>query len=241
MPRKRRVLVNALIKPAAQVQKATALGHLAVHYRPGEAQLAARFFELIGARVKSFGPFPNGDYFYLIALNSTAPDQAEDIVFLSAMTPQQYELEQELSAHLGIGTQQLHPKLQAFFAEKVRQPEFFLHFGFHFARLEDLEAAVQRLDAAMRSDPAFGARFQGVQILKARGEANDTEIPARMAASPVFSKSDSYAFGRNITQVHIRTDLFAAGLSFLGAVVELDFTFTGAQRPRNPFNDLIMD
>ena len=161
--------MNALIKPAAQVQKATALGHLAVHYRPGEAQLAARFFELIGARVKSFGPFPNGDYFYLIALNSTAPDQAEDIVFLSAMTPQQYELEQELSAHLGIGTQQLHPKLQAFFAEKTRQPEFFLHFGFHFARLEDLEAAVQRLDAAMRSDPAFGARFQGVQILKARG------------------------------------------------------------------------
>jgi hypothetical protein len=233
--------VNAVIKPAARVQKATALGHLAVHYRPGEAQLAARFFELIGARVKTFGPFPNGDYFYLIALNSTAPDEAEDIVFLSAMTPQQYELEQELSAHLGVGTEQLHPKLQAFFAEKARQPEFFLHFGFHFAQLEDLEAAVQRLEEAMRSDPAFGARFQGFQKLKARGEANDADIPARMAASPVFSKSEGYAFGSNIAQVHIRTDLFAAGLSFLGAVVELDYTFIGAQRARNPFNDLIMD
>jgi hypothetical protein len=230
-----------MLKSAAQIQKATALGHLALHYRPGEAQLAARFFELIGARVKSFGPFPNGDYFYLIALNSAAPDEAEDIVFLSAMTPQQYELEQELRAHLGVGTQQPHPKLQAFLAEKERQPEFFLHFGFHFARLEDLEAAVQRLEAAMRSDPAFAARFQGFQILKARAEANDADIPARMAASPVFSKTEGYAFGRNIVQVHVRTDLFAAGLSFLGAVVELDYTFTGAKRARNPFNDLIMD
>jgi len=233
--------VNAAIKPAAQVKKSTALGHLAVHYRPGEAQLAARFFELLGARVKAFGPFPSGDYFYLIALNNTAPDEAEDIVFLSAMSPQQYELEQELGAYLGVDTKEPHPKLQAFFAEKARQPEFFLHFGFHFARLEDLEAAVQRLEEARRSDPAFGARFQGFQILKARAEANDTEIPARMAASPVFSRTDSYAFGRNIVQVHIRTDLFAAGLSFLGAVVELDYTFVGAQRPRNPFNDLIMD
>jgi hypothetical protein len=100
---------------------------------------------------------------------------------------------------------------------------------------------VQRLDDAMSRDPAFGARFQGFQVLKALGEANDADIPARMAASPVFSQSESYAFGRNIAQVHIRTDLFAAGLSFLGAVVELDYIFTGAQRPRNPFNDLIMD
>jgi hypothetical protein len=60
-----------------------------------------------------------------------------------------------------------------------------------------------------------GSRFQGFQKLKARGEANDTDIPARMAVSPVFSKSESFAFGRNIAQVHIRTDLFAAGLSFL--------------------------
>jgi len=233
--------VNAVIKPAAQVQKATALGHLAVHYRPGEGPLAVRFFELIGARVKTFGPFPNGDYFYIIAINSTTPDEAEDIVFLSAMTPQQYELEQELSTHLGVGTKQPNAKLQAFFAEKERQPEFFLHFGFHFARLEDLEAAVQRLDDAKSRDPAFGARFQGFQKLQARGEASDADIPARMAVSPVFSKSEGYAFGRNIAQVHIRTDLFAAGLSFLGAVVELDYTFIGAQRARNPFNDLIMD
>jgi hypothetical protein len=233
--------MNALVKPVAPAQKAKALGHIAVHYRPGEAQPAARFFELLGARVKTFGPFPNGDYFYLIALNNAAPDEAEDIVFLSAMSPQQYELEQELRAHLGVGTAQPHPKLQAFFAEKARQPEFFLHFGFHFSTLEDLEAAVQRLEAEQRRDPAFAARFQGFQVLKARAEADDTEIPARMAASPVFSKTDSYAFGRNIVQVHIRTDLFAAGLSFLGAVVELDYTFVGTKRVRNPFNDLIMD
>jgi hypothetical protein len=140
-----------------------------------------------------------------------------------------------------VGTAQPHPKLQAFFAEKAREPEFFLHFGFHFARLEDMEAAVQRLEEAMHGDRAFAARFQGFQLLKARAEADDVEIPARMAASSVFSKTERYAYGRNTVQAHIRTDLFAAGLSFLGAVVELDYTFVGAKRPRNPFNDLIMD
>lgn len=233
--------MNAVVKPAAEVHKTTALGHLALHFRPGEGPLAARFFELIGARMKTFGPFPNGDYFYIVALNSTAPDEAEDIVFLSAMTPQQHELEQELRAYLGVGTAQPHPKLQAFFAEKAREPEFFLHFGFHFARLEDLEAAVQRLEEAMRSDPAFAARFQGFQLLRARGAPEDADIPARMVASPVFCKTDRYAYGAHIAQVHIRTDLFAAGLSFLGAVVEFDYTFVGAKRPRNPFNDLIID
>lgn len=233
--------MNASVKPAVQVQKANSLGHLAVHYRPGEGPLAARFFELIGARVKSFGPFPTGDYFYLIALNSAAPDQAEDIVFLSAMTPQQHELEEELKAHLGVGTAHPHPKLQAFLTEKAREPEFFLHFGFHFSSLEDLEAAVIRFNEAIARDANFGARFQGFQVLKARGETDDADIPTRMSISPVFSKTERYAFGRNIAQVHIRTDLFAAGLSFLGAVVELDYTFTGAKRVRNPFNDLIMD
>jgi len=232
--------MNAMVKPAASVQKASALGHLALHFRPGEGPLAVRFFELIGARIKTFGPFPNGDYFYIVALNSTAPDEAEDIVFLSAMTTQQHELEQELAKHLGVGTAQPHPKLQAFFEEKSREPEFFTHFGFHFSRLEDLEAAVQRLDEARRKDPVFAARFQGVQVLKGRGEGDDVEITARMAASPVFSKSDRYPYGANIAQVHIRTDLFAAGLSFLGAVIELDYIFGGPKRARNPFNDLVM-
>jgi hypothetical protein len=233
--------MNAVLKPMLPQQKAAALGHLALHYRPGEGPLAARFFELIGARVKTFGPFPNGDYFYIVALNSAAPDQAEDIVFLSAISPEQYELEKVMTDYLGVGTATPHPKLQAFFAAKDRQPEFFLHFGFHFSRLEDLEAAVRRLEEAIRMDAEFGKRFQGLQFLKARGAADDKEIPARMAASPVFSRTEQFTYGPNIAQVHMRTDLFAAGLSFLGAVVELDYVFADAKRPRNPFNDLTID
>ncbi|MGW9131846.1 hypothetical protein [Streptomyces sp. NPDC055681] len=32
----------------------TSLGHLALHFRPGERALATRFFELLGARVRDF-------------------------------------------------------------------------------------------------------------------------------------------------------------------------------------------
>jgi hypothetical protein len=232
--------MNAMIKPQASMQKSAALGHLALHYRPGEGPLAIRLFELLGARIKTFGPFDDGNVFYIVALNNTAPDEAEDIVFMSAMTTQQYELEEVLRAHLGAGTAHPHPALQAFFEMKSREPEFFTHFGFHFSRLEDLEAAFQRLEAARREDPVFAARFQGVQVLKARGAGDDPEITERMAESPVFSKTDRFAYGANIAQVHIPTDLFAVGLSFLGAVVELDYVFGGTKRARNPFNDLVM-
>jgi hypothetical protein len=235
--------MNAMVKITSDVPvpQTSALGHVALHFRPGEGAQAVRFFELLGAGIKTFGPFNNGDHFYIVALNSAAQDVAENIVFLSAMTPQQFDLEQEIASHLGVGTAQPHAKLQAFFSEKAREPEFFLHLGVHFARLEDLEAAVQRLQRAIDGDPAFAARFQGFQLLRARGAADDVEIPTRMAASPVFSTTERYAYGQHIAQVHIRTDLFAAGLSFLGAVVELDYIFVGAKRPRNAFNDLILD
>jgi hypothetical protein len=226
--------------PTTVAQHPKALGHIAMHYRPGEGPLAARFFELLGCWLKCFGPMPNGENFYIIALNGTAPDEPENIVFLSAMAAQQRELEQELAAHLGVGTDRPHPKLQAFFDHKQREPEHFLHFGVHFSSLEDLEAAAQRLDAAIDGDAEFAARIQGVQHLKARS-GRDAEIDARMAASPVFAKVTREAYGQNIVQVHVRTDLFAAGLSFLGVVVEFDYAFRGPGRERNPFNDLIRD
>ena len=223
----------------ATASKPRALGHLGLHYRPGEAQLALRFFELLGGRIKAFGPFPNGDYFYIIALNTAAPDDAEDIVFLSAMSPQQHALEQELAAYLGVNKAEQHPALCAYFDFKQQEPEYFLHFGIHFAALDDLEQAVQRLMDEARTVPEFGQRIQGMLRLKARS-GTDAAIDARMAASPLFADAEREAFGPNLVQLHIRTDLIATGLSFLGAVVELDYVFTGEGRGTNPFNDLCM-
>lgn len=232
--------MNTAADLSSLTQKARSLGHAGIHYRPGEAQQAVRLFELLGCRIKSFGPFPNGDFFYIIALNAVEPDAPDNIIFLSSMSAQQAALEEELSKHLGAGTNEVHPALTAFLNEKIREPEFFLHLGIHYASLADLEETIMRLQEAKTNEPQFGGRVQGFQVLRARS-GRDADIDARMASSSVFSEVEQEAYGQNIVQVHIRTDLFAVGLGFLGAVIELDYAFTGPGRERNTFNDLIMD
>ena len=223
--------------PNLIAQRAKSLGHLAVHYRPGEGLLAARFFEVLGCPIKEYGPFPDGNYFHIVALNGEAPDEPDNIIFLSAMQPQQAELEKVVSEFLGLGTKTPHPAAQAFEAQKVHMPEFFLHLGIHFSSLEDLEAATVRLKDEIRKNPQFGRRSQGVQVLSAI-PGRDDDIDARMASSKVFSEADLTAYGANIVQIHIRTDLVSLGLGFMGAVVELDYTFRGRGRDHNPFNSM---
>jgi hypothetical protein len=230
---------KVILDPAAIAQKAKALGHLAVHCRSNEGRLAARFFEVLGCRIKEYGPFPDGQYFHIIALNSEAPDEPSDIVFLSTMQPEQAELERAVSQFLGLGTSSPHPIVRAFEAKKVQMPEFFLHLGIHYASLEDLEAATVRLKDEIKNNPEFGKRFQGVQVLRAI-PGRDQEIDARMAASKVFSNADLDAYGANIVQIHIRTDIVSMGLGFMGAVVELDYAFRGKGREHNPFNSMEM-
>ncbi|MGW9131927.1 hypothetical protein [Streptomyces sp. NPDC055681] len=230
--------VRKVAPSAAAPSPTTSLGHLALHFRPGERALATRFFELLGARVQEFPNQFSDEPLYIIAMDSDSPARADNIVFLFALKPVQLELEGVIKERLGFGTADQHPALQAFLDQRAQWPESYLHFGLHFGRLEDLEAAVVRLTDEMASNPEFGARIQGLQILKARGEDGDREIDERMAASPVFSQTENFAYGRHGVQVHIRTDLFATGLDMFGSVVELDYVFTGPGRERNAFNSI---
>jgi len=215
----------------------TSLGHVAVHFRPGERELATRFFQLLGARVREFPNALSDEPIYIVAMDGVEPDRADNIIYLFALKPAQIELEAAITEALAMGTDHQHPALTAFLDHRNSWPESYLHFGLHFAALEELEAAVGRMRAEMESDPAFGARIQSMQVLRARGGEDDREIEERMAASPVFAGAE-YAYGRNGVQVHIRTDLFATGLALFGSVVELDFVFTGPGREHNAFNTL---
>ncbi|CAM5644855.1 hypothetical protein GCM10010261_20420 [Streptomyces pilosus] len=226
--------------PSGTASAATiSLGHLAVHFRPGERALATRFFELLGARVREFPNKFSDEPLYLISMDRDTPARPDNVIFLFALKPSQLALESVMTEHLGMDTDDPHPALREFLQQRADWPESYLHFGLHFARLEDLENAVVALRAEMASDPAFATRIQSLQILRAKGEDGDREIAERMAASPVFGETEQFAYGRHGAQVHIRTDLFATGLSLFGSVVELDFVFTGPGRERNAFNSLI--
>jgi hypothetical protein len=219
-------------------QAVRSVGHLALHFRPGEAEPATRFFRLLGARVSEFPNQFSAEPLYIVALNSADPDRADNVIFLFALKPAQVDLERAIGEALRAGTPDEHPALRAFLDHRSRWPESYLHFGLRFAELGELEAAVLRIQAEMASDPAFAARVKGIQVLKARGCDGDYAIAKRMAESPVFSQADAFAYGRHAVQVHIRTDLFATGLAMLGSVVELDYVFTGPGRERNPFNSV---
>ncbi len=225
---------------ATKASTATSLGHLALHFRPGERELATRFFQLLGARIQEFPNKFSDEPLYLVAMDSAEPDRANNIIFLIGMKPAQQELEAVIGDALGAGTAEPHPALQKFLDQRAQWLESYLHFGLHFSELDELEAAVLRLREEMAANPAFGARIQDFQVLKARGEQEDPAIDERMAASPVFSQAEKFAYGRHGVQVHIRTDLFAHGLALFGSVVELDYVFTGPGRERNSFNSLIV-
>lgn len=212
----------------------TALGHLAVHFRPGERELATRFFQLLGGRVREFPNPLSTEPIYLVAMNGADPDRASDVLFLMALKPAQAELEEAITAALRVGTTEEHPALAGFHEHRNEWLESYLHFGLVFDSLEELEAAVGRLRAEVDDDSVFGARIKDLRVLRARGDA---EIAARMDESEVFADAE-YAYGRNTVQVHVRTDLFATGLAMFDSVVELDYVFTGPGRERHPFNDL---
>jgi hypothetical protein len=228
---------KVILDPAAARQKSKSLGHLALHARPGECLMAARFFELLGCHIQEYGPFGNNGYFHIVALNREAPHEPDNIIFLSTMQPEQVALEKAITDFLGVGTDKPHPALAAYEAQKAKVPEYFLHFGIHFSTLEDLEAATSRLQEERRTNPAFAGRIQGFQTLRAQ-PGHDADIDARMKASKVFANADLEAYGAYIVQVHIRTDLFSAGMGFVGVVVELDYVFRGAGREYNAFNSM---
>lgn len=217
----------------------TSLGHLALHFRPGERELAVRFFELLGGRVREFPNKFSDEPLYIIAMDSADPDRADNINYLFALKPAQLELEAAIAEAFGADTEEPHAVLRHFLEQRAQWPESYLHFGLHFSDLDELEAAVLRMREEMTSNPEFAARIQSMQVLRAPGEDGDVAIDERMAASPVFADAEDYAYGRHGVQVHIRTDAFATGLSLFGSVVELDYVFTGLGRERNAFNSLI--
>jgi hypothetical protein len=224
--------------PAIGSKRSKTIGHINAHTRPGDTKLAARFFELLGCRIKEYGPMPGGDNFYIIEVNNQEPEEPDNVIFVGAMESPHYELDKVVCKFLGVGTDNQHPALQAFNKRRDEFPEFFLHVAIHYSSLEDLEDATVRLKDEINRNPIFGKRFQGIQVLRTPG--GDPEIDARMDSSRLFSKADRDAYGPNIVQIHIRTDIISLGFGFGGTVIELDYTFRGPGRDHNPFNSLCL-
>jgi len=194
------------------------LGHLALHYRPGDEQPARRLLELMGCTLVDNGPAPGADGFCTVLVDKGTGNYADNLMFLSALPPAQIAVEDAIRAHLGGGA--LATDLRGLSAAA---PESLSHTGLRYQSFEELERVLQALEAAAAPGGELAGR---VEVVKHRARPGlDDDVDARMAASPVFTGDEKPAFADHWVQCFVNTDLCGFGILAFGSTFELDYVF----------------
>jgi len=199
------------------------IGHLALHYGPGDQQGARRLLELCGCTLLDNGPSPGNDGFCTVMLDVTTATHAENIMFLSPVGQAQLDLEQAIAKGLRIGTDDEDPAAASFKQFKYDKPESSAHIGIRYASFEALEDTVLALEKAAKPGGELAGRLE-ITKFKAR-PGLDPEVDRRIASSPIFTGDESPAFAKWWVQIFVRTNLFAHGLLSFGQTIELDYVF----------------
>jgi hypothetical protein len=199
------------------------IGHLALHYGPGDQQGARRLLELCGCTLLDNGPSPGNDGFCTVMLDGTTATHAENIMFLSPVGQAQLDLEQAIAKGLRIGTADEDPAAANFKQFKYDKPESSAHIGIRYASFEALEDTVLALEKAAKPGGELAGRLE-ITKFKAR-PGLDPEVDRRIASSPIFTGDEAPAFAKWWVQIFVRTNLFAHGLLSFGQTIELDYVF----------------
>jgi hypothetical protein len=205
------------------MEQATVLGHLALHYGPGDERPARRLLELFGCKLVDNGPAPGSDGFCTVVMDHATANYANNIMFLSRMTDAQLELENAIRASLGMGGADEPAAVAAFRDKRMSAPESCSHIGFRYRTFEALEQVLAGLETANGS----GGELEGrIQVAKHRVRPGlDPAVDARMAASPMFDGTEKPAFADYWVQCFVSTDLCGFGTLVFGHTFELDFVF----------------
>jgi hypothetical protein len=201
------------------MEPSTVLGHLAVHYHPGDEQPARRLLELIGCTMVDNGPAPGSDGFCTVLVDKGTGNYADNLMFLSALTPAQVAVEDAIRARLG-DEEDLVAGLRGL---GTTAPEALSHIGLRYRSFDDLERVLQALEAAAAPGGELAGR---VEVVKHRARPGlDADVDARMAASPVFTGDEKPAFADHWVQCFVNTNLCGFGILAFGSTFELDYVF----------------
>ena len=203
--------------------KQQTLGHLALHYRPGDEQAARRLLEMLGFSLVDNGPKPGEDGFCTVLVDPGSANHADNIMFLSQLTPAQQALEDAIREQLHIGQADEHPAVTEFRDLRTEKPESAAHIGLRYGSFDALEQAL----VAIQGEAGPGGLFEGrVTVTKYPPRPGlDADVDARIAASPIFTGDEPPSFGKHWVQCFIRTDLFGFGILAFGQTIELDYVF----------------
>jgi len=199
------------------------IGHLALHYGPGDQAGARRLLELCGCTLLDNGPSPGKDGFCTVLLDDATATHAENLMFLSPVGAAQLELEQAIAKGLGIGTADEDPAAAVFKQSKHDKPESSAHIGIRYSSFEALEEIVMALEKAAMPGGELAGRLEITKYKAPPGL--DPEVDRRIAASPIFDNDTRPSFAKWWVQIFVRTDLFAHGLLQFGQTIELDYVF----------------
>ena len=203
------------------------LGHLALHYLPGDEHQARRLLELMGCTLVDNGPSPGSDGFCTVLVDGADANYADNIMFLSAVTPDQAAVEDAIRAALRPGAAREDAAAAKLRASMVTKPESTSHVGIRFHTLEKLEQVLAAIEEAAAPGGELEGRIQLVKYAPRAGDdpAASASVAAEVAASPAFSGHETPSFAPYWIQCFVTTDLCGFGILAFGSTFELDYVF----------------
>jgi hypothetical protein len=210
--------------PKSTSTASATLGHLALHYRPGDFAATRLLFESLGAHLEENGP----EGFFTVVFARDGWNYVDNVMYIAQATKVKLGLEEAITESLRIGTDDEDPRATAFRDTRGASPESLDHVGIRYSSFAELERAVIALEQASATGGALAGR---AVVTKYRPPAGmDAAIDDEIAASPIFRDRDddgtSYVdYG---VQVFVKTDLCTTGLFALGQTIELDYFFEPA-------------
>ena len=185
-----------MTQTAPTIGTARHLNHVELLYRPGERDLAKRVFELLGFRVMD-----RGGTFFTAFVEPDESDFANNAVYASEVTEEQWALERALAAALEADGD-VGVTARAYLDRLRNEPQRSFHFGVRYPSVEALDATLARIAGVGTSDP---------------------ELAGRIAVSGVFRPGDAGSYTDTMVQAFARTDVVAAGILAFGQHVELQY------------------
>lgn len=217
-----------LSKDLTATDRDAALGHLALKYGPGDEKQARRLLELLGCTLIDNGAAPGKDGFCTVLVNSTDANYADNIIFLSQMTPEHEAVENAVRAALRPGELDEDPAVTKYRNRIAEKPESVSHIGIRYRTLQELEQVL----AAIETATAPGGELEGrASLVKYRprpgghSDRDDAAVAELVAASPAFSGEEPDSFAPHWIQCFVSTDLCGFGILAFGSLFEIDYVF----------------
>ncbi len=181
------------MSPQMLAERSKLLNHVELLYRPGERHLVGKAFEALGCDVLDIP----GQRYLIIRVDKEKPDNRDNVVYASEVSPEQWQFEQLLQERLG----KKDPLAKAFDAYShllKRHPQNATHFGIRFGSVGLWEETIERVKA-IKSPPLAG----------------------RLFINAVIRPGSPGSISESICQAFVKTDIFAASFLCLGQHIEL--------------------